>query len=260
MPDQQASPAPTGRAGVAAGPALAGRSDRAGSGGPVDQVWPAAREAGRQTAAVADRIRALDRLLEGRDRVGQQVHHRLEYTFALRGPERFAQALHRVLVGARFPDGLTRTCAVAFDPWAARLSVECRLPGPTVIPAARGYRASTPAGPVRPVPRSPVEIRHRYADLVARLAVRTLADAFDAAPPSLVTTVVLNGYGPVRGSVRVDVAETTPEGGFPGTGVHPLLVSAEITRTLWDRTDVDDPGLDPASCLRRLGADVSFGW
>ncbi|MER7167947.1 hypothetical protein ABT336_18000 [Micromonospora sp. NPDC000207] len=218
-----------------------------------------AREAGRRSAAVADRIRAFDRLLEGRDRVGQQVHHRLEYTFALRGPERFAQALQRVLVGARFPDGLPRACAVAFDPWGARLSVECRLPGSTVIPTARGYRASTPDGPVRPVPRSPVEIRHRYADLVARLAVRTLADAFDAAPPSLVTTVVLTGYGPVRRPTRVGVAETTPEGGGPGPGVRPLLVSAEVTRALWDRTDVDDPGLDPTCCLRRLGADVSFG-
>ncbi len=47
---------------------------------------------------------------------------------------------------------------------------------------------------VQAEPRKDVEIKKLYEKLIARVALRTLAEAFDIAPVTLVSGIVFSGY------------------------------------------------------------------
>ena len=49
--------------------------------------------------------------------------------------------------------------------------------------------------------RKSAEIKKLYADLIARVTLRTVAEAFDIAPRALVDGIVFNGYVSNDGSV-----------------------------------------------------------
>ena len=61
------------------------------------------------------------------------------------------------------------------------------------MPTAVAYRY-TKAKRMAAVPRKDSEIKALYGDLLARLTLRTLAEAFDATSPDIVTGIVFNGY------------------------------------------------------------------
>jgi restriction system protein len=77
------------------------------------------------------------------------------------------------------------------------------------------------------------------------VALRTLAEAFDAVSASLVHGIVFNGHVSARDRAT-------------GKPILPLLISTDATREAFSEIQLDEPELDPVLCLRRyLNAIVS---
>ncbi|MCD0448313.1 restriction endonuclease [Actinocorallia sp. API 0066] len=120
--------------------------------------------------------------------------------------------------------------------------VDFELPPTTVIPAVRGYKYVKTRDSIDPTPRPQTEIKQRYAQLIARVALRTLHEIFTATPPATVEAVVFNGR-----LTTTDLAT--------GKQVRPHLVSVEAERS--DFSELVLAKVDPAACLKRLNALVS---
>src|SRR5262249_48889812 len=87
-----------------------------------------------------------------------------------------------------------------------------------------------------PEPRKETERGRLYERLIARVALRTLAEAFDTAPGTLVSGIVFNGYVSAKNRAT-------------GQPVRPLLLSVHATREAFARIVLDEPELDPKACL-----------
>jgi len=98
---------------------------------------------------------------------------------------------------------------------------------------------------IQPEPRKQAEINRLYEKLIARVALRTLAEAFDVAPPTLVGGIVFNGYVSAKDRAT-------------GKPVRPLLISVQAMRDAFAEIVLDEPELDPKACLKRyLNAMIS---
>jgi restriction system protein len=69
------------------------------------------------------------------------------------------------------------------------------------------------------------------------VALRTLAEAFDVAPATLVGGIVFNGYVSAKDRAT-------------GKPVRPLLLSVQAMRDAFAEIVLDEPELDPKACLR----------
>jgi restriction system protein len=188
------------------------------------------------TEAVQAKVAAFGRLLHDRNR--RHVGHSRRAEDALRtgGPEAFVDAIQRALAVSVYPDGLDGSCAAQYVPESRELWVEYDLPGQQVIPAAAGYRYVKSKDVIQPEPRKDAEIRKLYEQLIARVALRTLAEAFDVAQVTLVSGIVFNGYVSAKDRAT-------------GKAVRPLLISVHATREAFGEIVLDEPELDPVACL-----------
>lgn len=97
---------------------------------------------------------------------------------------------------------------------------------------------------IEPIPRKAADTKALHGRLIARVVLRTLAKAFAASPPTIVTRISINGY------VRTKDRAT-------GQPVRPCLISVGAERQEIDAIHLDEPELDPEACLRHLNALVS---
>jgi restriction system protein len=202
-------------------------------------------EAEFRTDAVHRQVVAFERLLQDRNRVLASQSRRVEEAFNTHGSEAFVAALQQALATSAYPDGLCGSCAAMYRPEARELLIEYELPRQDVVPAVAGYRYLKTKDMVQPEPRKDAEIKKLYGRLIARVALRTLAEAFDVAPTTLVSGIVFNGY--------VSAKDRTT-----GKPVRPLLISTHATREGFAEIVLDEPELDPEACLRAyLNAVVS---
>ena len=159
------------------------------------------------------------------------------------GEAAFTRAVQDDLSASPYPPCLpTRTTVLAYRPEARELVIERELPRNSVIPPEQEYRIVK--GTILPVPRKAAEVRHLYAQLLARVALRTVAEAFALTPPALVDSVVLNG--------RVTAVDHAT-----GQTVHPHLLSVRFGRARFEELNLDTPELDAELCLRRNNALIS---
>ncbi|MET8858658.1 restriction endonuclease [Streptomyces sp. NPDC004579] len=166
--------------------------------------------------------------------------------FGQGGSEGLTSHVEKTLSEIDYPEGLRGgRRRAAFAPEARELVLEVELPGQAVVPAATQYRykASVPPTLV-PQPRKEAECKALYRDLVARLALRAIAEAFAVTPPSLVNVVTFNGH--VNAKDRAT-----------GKAIRPCLVSLRATRETFEDLVLDEPELDPVQSLRFLNAIVS---
>ena len=202
-------------------------------------------EAEIRTEAVQATVAAFERLLADRNRRLAARSRRAEDAFNAGGPEAFVEAVQRALATSVYPDGLDGSCAAQYLPESCELYVEYELPRQDVIPRVTGYRYVKTKDEIVPVPRKDTEVNKLYEKLIARVALRTLAEAFDAAPVTLVSGIVFNGY--------VSAKDRTT-----GKPVRPLLLSVHAPREEFAEIVLDEPELDPKACLRGyLNAMVS---
>jgi restriction system protein len=209
-------------------------------------------EAEFRTATVRDRVAALERLVQDRDRRLTAVRAPAEAAYQSRGADALVAGLQRALTVSPYPEGVRGGCAAMYRSEARELLVEYELPRQDVIPAAAGYRYVKTRNAVQPEPRKDAEIRKLYERLLARVAVRTLAEAFDATPPSLVDGIVFNGYvsakAPASRYARCSSARTPPgrrSAGSCWTSRNSIrwpacaatsTLSSRRTRTTWRRS------------------------
>jgi restriction system protein len=163
---------------------------------------------------------------------------------ALGEPEAVEWFVGRVLDGSRYPKGFPCQHQVAYRPENRDLVVEFELPPREVIPKERGYRYVKTRDVIEPLPRPEAEIKQRYAQLIACMALRTLNEIFRATSADVVTAILFNG--------RVSTIDRTT--GKPDRP-HLLSVSAERAKFL----DLELAEVDPAACVKkRLNALVSL--
>jgi restriction system protein len=202
-------------------------------------------EAELRTEAVTAKVAALDRLLQDRNRRLAGRSKRAEAVFNIQGPEPFVEVIQRALATSVYPDGLDGSCAAQYVPESGELWVEYELPRQQVVPTETAYRYVKSKDAIQPVPRKEAERSKLYEKLIARVALRTLAEAFDAAPVTLVHGIVFNGY--------VSTKDKTT-----GKAVRPLVLSVHAPREAFAEIVLDEPELDPVACLRSyLNAVIS---
>jgi restriction system protein len=194
-------------------------------------------EAEVRTEAVQATTSALEQLLTDRNRHLAAHSRRAEAAFNTDGPDAFVAAIQRALATSVYPDGLDGSCAAQYIPESRELWVEYELPRQDVIPAVTGYRYVKTKDLIQPEPRKPAEINKLYEKLIARVALRTLAEAFDVAPATLVSGIVFNGYVSAKDRAT-------------GKPVRPLLLSVHAPREEFTEIVLDEPELDPKACLR----------
>ena len=108
-----------------------------------------------------------------------------------------------------------------------------------------GYRYIQKTDQLRPDPRKDAETKRLYQNLIARVALRNLAEIFDVTPAALVDSVVFNGHVSAKDKAT-------------GKPIRPCLISVNATRELVvDGLVLDEPELDPVQCLGHLNAIVS---
>lgn len=196
-----------------------------------------AAEAEVMTEAVHAQVAAFERLLVDRSRHLTRRSRRAEDAFNAAGPEALVETIQRALATSVYPDGLDGSCAAQYLPESRELLVEYELPRQQVIPEVTGYRYLKSKAVIQPDPRKDTEIKKLYEKLIARVALRTLAEAFDVAPATLVTGIVFNGY--------VSAKDRTT-----GKPVRPLLLSVQAMRDAFAEIVLDEPELDPKACLK----------
>jgi restriction system protein len=202
-------------------------------------------EAEVRTEAVQTTVAAFERLLLDRNRQLAARSRRAEDAFNTGDPEAFVEAIQRALATSVYPEELDGSCAAQYLPESGELYVEYELPRQDVIPAVAGYRYVKTKDQTVPEPRKDTEIKKLYERLIARVALRTLAEAFDVAPATLVGGIVFNGYVSAKDRAT-------------GKPVRPLLLSVHAPREKFAEIILDEPELDPRQCLRdHLNAMVS---
>ncbi len=207
------------------------------------QQWIA--EAEFRTEAISKQITAYERLLRARNRSFTMESHRTEDAFNAHGPAAFVAAVQQALATSVYPDGLYGSCAAMFRPEAGELLIEYELPRQDVVPAVAAYRYVKPKDAVLPEPRKDAEIKKLYGQLIARVTLRTLAEAFDATPATLVSSIVFNGY-------------VSAKDRSTGKPIRPLLISTHAARDMFSEIVLDEPELDSEACLHAfLNAVVS---
>jgi restriction system protein len=201
-------------------------------------------DAARKRAAVAKRLAELGGVLSGRPRKLQRRSTALEQAFSTGDPAALAALVAGALASSPYPAGFPRRARVVFAPESRELLIEYDLPRQDVVPDVADFKAVRGRDELQPVPRKDTEIKKLYADVIARTALRTLAEVFDLTPVTLVGGAVLNAY-----VASVDRATGQP--------CHPLLISVNATRESFADLNLDAPELDPVLCLRKLNAIVS---
>ncbi|MGQ4347525.1 restriction endonuclease [Streptomyces sp. SAS_275] len=203
------------------------------------------QEAALQTAEVERRVDRLMSVLHARPGGLDALRLRVQEAFAEGGSEGLTSSVEETLSEIEYSESLRGGRRAAFAPEARELVLEVDLPGQVVVPAVTQYRykASVPPAIV-PQPRKEAECKALYRDLVARLALRAIAEAFAVTPPSLVDVVAFNGH--VNAKDRAT-----------GKAIRPCLVSLRASREPFDELVLDEPELDPVQSLRFLNAIVS---
>lgn len=203
-----------------------------------------ASEAQFRTDAVAAKLDAFGRLLLDRNRSAAAAALELEAALKYGGAEALVERLQRVLAQSRYPDGMSGRVAARYEPSPRELLVEYEFPPQAVVPMVTSYRYSKTKG-MQPVPRKEPETKKLYGDMLARLTLRTLAEAFAATPQDAVASIVFNGYVSTKNKAT-------------GQDVRPLLISINAEREKFSLVQLDEPQLDPVLCLRQhLNAIIS---
>jgi restriction system protein len=199
------------------------------------------READRRSAEVETPVAEFEGLLRSRPRNLRARRPQVEQAFTTSGPRAAADLLAQILTATPRPQDCPRHCDVDYEPQTKKLAVRYELPSEDVVPRLAGYRYVLSRDAIEPVKRKEIDVKATYWRLVARTVLRALADAFDAAPPSLVEGLEVEGY-------RADTDRAT------GRPVELVLVRVKPTRATFENIVLDSPSLDPHLCLQGLGA------
>lgn len=157
-------------------------------------------------------------------------------------PDAVVAYMDLVLNASAYPVDFPQHWRLAYVPESRQLVVEYALPGLPVVPTVKAYRYAKATDSITESPRPQAQIKALYASVIAQVALRVVDEVFEADRLGHVESVVLNG-----------MVDTTD----PATGrsVRPCLLTVRTTRESF--AELDLTRVDPAACLRHLGAGVS---
>jgi restriction system protein len=147
-----------------------------------------------------------------------------------------------VLGNSVYPDDFPQHFRLAYLPKQRHLLVEYHLPPIEVIPVVKEYRYDLVRDDLAAVPRDSVEIRRRYTEIIAQVALRTIHEIVEADRGALVARVLFNGI--------VDTIDRRT-----GQFVRPCLVSVRTDRETFAAIKLRR--VDPIACLKHLQAGLS---
>ncbi|MFI5936778.1 restriction endonuclease [Actinoplanes sp. NPDC051494] len=147
-----------------------------------------------------------------------------------------------VLGNSVYPDDFPQHFRLAYLPKQQHLLVEYHLPPAEVVPVVKEYRYDRVRDDLLAVPRDENEIRSRYTEIIAMVALRTVHEIIEADRGGLVGKVLFNGI--------VDTIDRRT-----GQFVRPCLVSLHTARDTFAAIKLRR--VDPVACLRHLQGDLS---
>jgi restriction system protein len=211
------------------------------------------QECARHAAAESDRRRQLAEKRRAYDRQASEAaqavaeHNaeldQFEHEFRTAEPEAVAQFLTLVLDASVYPEGFGHRTRALYRPEPREVVVEYELPPQSVIPVERDYKYVQSRDEIDTIARPVKEIKDRYAQLIAMVALRTIHEVVAADRAGLVGVVTFNGHVSTRDRAT-------------GQPVRPCLISVSAPQELFATFVLAD--LDPVACLHKLNALVSL--
>jgi restriction system protein len=157
-------------------------------------------------------------------------------------PESVVEYFAMVLGNSVYPDDFPQHFRLAYLRKRRRLLVEYHLPPVEVIPAVKEYRYDRVRDDLTAVPRDEGEVRRRYTEVIAMVALRTIHEIIEADRGGLVSQVLFNGI--------VDTVDRRT-----GQFVRPCLASVLADRDAFAAIKLRR--VDPIACLKHLQAGLS---
>jgi restriction system protein len=147
-----------------------------------------------------------------------------------------------VLGNSVYPDDFPQHFRLAYLPKKKHLLVEYHLPPVEVIPVVKEYRYDRVRDDLVATPRDEDEIRRRYTEIIAMVALRTIHEIVEADRGGLVQQISFNGI--------VDTIDRRT-----GRFVRPCLVSVRTDRETF--AGIKLRRVDPVACLSYLHGVLS---
>jgi restriction system protein len=199
----------------------------------------------RRLRQLAEREQAYDesrRRYEARIQAYNAEVDRFAAAVAGKDPAAVVEYFAMVLGNSVYPDDFPQHFRLAYLPKQRHLLVEYHLPPVEVIPVVKEYRFDRVRDDLTAVPRDEGEIRRRYTEIIAQVALRTVHEVVEADRGALVARVLFNGI--------VDTIDRRT-----GQFVRPCLVSVRTDREAFAAIQLRR--VDPVACLRHLQAGMS---
>src|SRR3954454_1850719 len=95
-------------------------------------------------------------------------------------PSSVVEYFAMVLGNSVYPDGFPQKFRLAYLPKQRQLLIEYHLPSVEVIPVVKEYRYDRVRDDLTAVPRDAAQIRRRYTEIVAQVALRTIHEVVEA--------------------------------------------------------------------------------
>ncbi|WP_192809224.1 restriction endonuclease [Actinomadura montaniterrae] len=204
----------------------------------------AQREQARQAALGRLQQEHAQRTRESEERARRQHADVDAFKRELAGgrPDAVVAYFDLVLNTVSYPDGFPSKWRLAYVPESAQLVVEYDLPTIDVVPTVKTYRYVKTSDSVTETKRAAAQVKAQYTSVVSQVALRVVRDLLKADAAGHVAAIVFNGM--------VDTIDAAT-----GRPVRPCLLTLRTTKEAFSELDLAQ--VDPAACLKHLGAGVS---
>lgn len=166
----------------------------------------------------------------------------LEQDFRAGEHEAVERCLRIALESAPLPQGVPDDLEVGYRKDTGQVLVIRELPDTDIIPTQSAFRYIKKRDEIDSTQRKTAEVKQRYADLVAQLALLTLRDVLAASELNAVTEVTVNCHLATTDSAT-------------GKAIRPCLLTVSANRADFAELVLDK--LKPQDCLRHLNALMS---
>ncbi len=196
----------------------------------------------RQLAAREQAYEETTRTYEAKIKAYNAEVDRFARAVADADPPSVVEYFAMVLGNSVYPDDFPQHFRLAYLPKQKHLLIEYHLPPVEVIPVVKEYRYDRFRDDVVAIPRDGSEVRRRYTEIIAMVALRTVHEVVEADRGALVAKISLNGI--------VDTIDRRT-----GSFVRPCLVSLRTDRETFAAIQLRR--VEPVACLRHLAAGLS---
>jgi restriction system protein len=161
---------------------------------------------------------------------------------AAKDPRAVAAYFELILASMSLPSVFPQRLQIAYVPDSRQLVVEYELPKSDIVPPVKSFKWVQTTDAISEAARSAIDAKALYGSVLAQTTLAVLYTLFAADRHGTFDTLVFNG-----------IVDTTD----PATGhaIQPCLVTLRTTRDVFGQLDLAH--VEPAACLRHLGAGVS---